>query len=254
MKNNIKISALVVAHNEENKLASCLKKLVYADELVVVLDKTNDKSEIIAKKFGAKVYKGSWNIEANRRNFGIKKCLGDWILEIDADEHVPKELFTEIRKKIKNAEPGYFLIPFDNYIGKRRIRYGWGASWVFLLLQGYILKVTNLEKRQLIHPQYLNGKKMWLKSRIQHYVDEDLNDMIMRLIRYTDLKAIDIAKQNKKIPHFLITIRRGITRFLKCFISRKGYKEGKWGFIIALMASLYIILSYVKATEIREKK
>ncbi len=43
---------------------------------------------------------------------------------------------------------------------------------------------------------------MWLKSRIQHYVDEDLNDMIMRLIRYTDLKAIDIAKQNKKFLIF----------------------------------------------------
>ena len=43
-------------------------------------------------------------------------------------------------------------------------------------------------------------------------------------------------------------------RFLKCFISRKGYKEGKWGFIIAVMASLYIILSYLKATEIKEKK
>ncbi len=95
---------------------------------------------------------------------------------------------------------------------------------------------------------------MWLKSRIQHYVDEDLNDMIMRLIRYTDLKAIDIAKQNKKIPHFLITIRRGITRFLKCFISRKGYKEGKWGFIYCSNGKFYIILSYVKATEIREKK
>ena len=116
MKNNIKISALVVAHNEENKLATCLKKLVHADELVVVLDKTNDKSEIIAESFGAKVFKGSWNIEANRRNFGIKKCLGDWILEIDADEHVPKPPFTEIRKKIKNAKPGYFLIPFDNYV------------------------------------------------------------------------------------------------------------------------------------------
>ena len=50
MKNNIKISALVVAHNEENKLESCLKKLVHADELVVVLDKTNDKSEIIPVK------------------------------------------------------------------------------------------------------------------------------------------------------------------------------------------------------------
>ena len=97
MKNNIKISALVVAHNEENKLASCLKKLVHADELVVVLDKTNDKSEIIAKDL-AKVFKGSWNIEANRRNFGIKKCLGDWILEIDADEHAPSNYLQKLEK------------------------------------------------------------------------------------------------------------------------------------------------------------
>ena len=68
------------------------------------------------------------------------------------------------------------------------------------------------------------------------------------------INFVNRSKQNKKIPHFLITIRRGITRFLKCFVSRKGYREGKWGFIIALMASLYIVLSYLKATEIREKK
>ena len=49
MKNNIKISALVIAHNEEKILSSCLKNLIYADELVVVLDKTNDKSKVIAK-------------------------------------------------------------------------------------------------------------------------------------------------------------------------------------------------------------
>ena len=256
MKNNIKISALVIAHNEEDKLASCLKKLVYADELVVVLDKTNDKSNIIAKKFGARIYKGSWDIEANRRNFGIKQCLGDWILEVDADEHVPKKLFTEIRKKIKNTEPGYFLIPFDNYIGKRKIRYGWGASWGVSAAPRLHFKGCKIwEKKHLIHPSIsLSGKKMWMTSRIKHYVDDDINDMILRLIRYTDLKAIDLAKQDKKIPHFLITIRRGITRFFKCFISRKGYKEGRWGFIIALMASLYIILSYMKAAEIRDKK
>ena len=256
MKHNIKISALVIAHNEEKKLASCLKNLIYADEIVVVLDKTNDRSNIIARKYGAKIYRGNWYVEANRRNFGIKKCSGDWILEIDADEHVPKGMFSEIRKKIKNTEPGYFLIPFDNYIGKRMIRYGWGASWgVSAAPRLHFKGCKTWEKKQLIHPSIsLKGKKMWLKSRIKHYVDEDINDMILRLIKYTDLKAIDLAKNNKKLPHFLITIRRGVTRFFKCFISRKGYKEGRWGFIIAVMASLYIILSYMKATELTKKK
>ena len=255
MKNNTKISALVIAHNEEKILSSCLKNLVYADELVVVLDKTNDKSKVIAKKYGARIFEGKWNIEANRRNFGIKKCLGDWILEIDADEHASKDLFTEIRKKIKNAEPGYFLIPFDNYIGKKKVRYGWGASWgVSAAPRLHFKGCKYWKKEQLIHPSIsLKGKKRWLQSRIKHYVDNDINDMLLRLIRYTDLKAIDLEKNNKKLPHFFITLRRGFTRFFKCYISRKGYKEGRWGFIIAVMASLYIILAYIKAAELKKK-
>ena len=80
-----------------------LEKLKYSDELVVVLDKTTDNSKAIAKKYGAIVYEGSWKIEAKRRNFGIKMCKGQWILEVDADEHVPKKLFVEIRNKIENG-------------------------------------------------------------------------------------------------------------------------------------------------------
>ena len=73
--------------------------------------------------------------------------------------------------------------------------------------------------------------------------------MILRLIRYTDLKSIDLKNNKKKLPPFWITLRRGITRFIKCYFSRRGYKEGRWAFIIAVMASLYIILSYMKAEE-----
>ncbi|MDC0651671.1 glycosyltransferase family 2 protein [Alphaproteobacteria bacterium] len=255
MKKNIKLSTLVVAHNEEKILSSCLKKLKYSDELVVVLDRTTDNSKIIAKEYEAKVYEGSWKIEAERRNFGIKMCKGDWILEIDADEHVPKELFLEIRKVIEHSVPGYYLIPFDNYIGSKRVRYGWGASWGVSAAPRLFYKGCKVwSPKQSIHPSILlKGKKKWLKTRINHYVDDNINDMLMRLIRYTDLKSADLASSKKKLPPFYVTLRRGITRFFKCYISRKGYKEGRWGFIIATMASLYIIISYVKAQIIREK-
>ena len=45
-----------------------------------------------AKKYTSNFYKGDWNIEGDRRNFGINKCKGKWILEIDADERVSKKL------------------------------------------------------------------------------------------------------------------------------------------------------------------
>jgi hypothetical protein len=36
-------------------------------------------------------------------------------------------------------------------------------------------------------------------------------------------------------------------RFFKCFVSRGGWREGHYGFLIALMAALYPMLSYLKA-------
>ena len=255
MKRKKILSALVVAHNEEKKLFSCLEKLLLADEIIVVLDKTNDDSKNIAKKFNSKIFHGSWDMEGDRRNFGLSKCKGEWILEVDADEHVSPKLFDEIRNVIQTSQPGYFLIPFDNYIGRKRIRYGWGASWGVSAaprLSHRGCKIWN--RNQRIHPSLeLKGHKYWLKNRIVHYVDDNINDMFKRLIRYTDEKAIDLLNEKKKIPPFWITLRRGLTRFFKCYVSRKGYKEGKWGFLIAMMAFLFIVISYTKA-ELERKK
>ena len=250
MTNKTKLSVLIVAHNEEKKLKSCLEKLKDADEVILLLDKTNDNSKKIAKDFNIILEEGSWELEGERRNYGLSLCSGDWILEVDADEHVSKELFIEIRKNIEKAEPGYFLIPFDNYIGNRKVKYGWGASWGVsaaprLSYKGF-KKWNNFQR---IHPSIiLKGKKKWLKNSITHYVDKDINDMIKRLIYYTDMKAKDLITSKEKIPNFLIILRKGTTRFFKCYISRKGYKEGQIGFLIALMAFLYLVVSYIKAS------
>ena len=253
MKNRkkiIKLSALIVAHNEEKKLYSCLRKLKLVDEIVVVLDKTNDKSKSIAKKFTKNIYEGSWDLEGERRNFGLNKCKGNWVLEIDADEHVTKGLLIEIKEKIINAKPGYFLIPFDNFIGNKRIRHGWGASWGVSSAPRLSYKgCKKWNNKQRIHPSLnLKGKKGKLNNRINHYVDDDINDMLKRLQVYSDKKAFDIVANKQRIPSTFIIIRKAFSRFLKCYFSRKGYKEGKFGFLIAVMASLFILLSYFKAS------
>ena len=249
-KNNINLSALVVARNEENKLNSCLIKLTKADEIVVVLDRTTDDSKKIAKHYTKNIYEGSWILEGKRRNFGLGKCNGNWVLEVDADEEISTELFSEIRRKIKKADPGYFLIPFDNYIGNRKIKNGWGASWGVSAAPRLSFKgCKSWNENQRIHPSLiLTGKKGHLKNTISHFVDEDINDMFDRLKDYSDKKAADIIANKEKIPSFFIIIRKSITRFIKCYISRKGYKEGKWGFLIALMASLFLLISYIKAS------
>ena len=96
------ISALVVTHNEEMHLSDCLQALVFADELVVVLDDCTDNSKIIASKFTKNLIEGNWELEGDRRNAGIMACHSDWILEVDSDERVSNSLANEIKAAIEN--------------------------------------------------------------------------------------------------------------------------------------------------------
>jgi len=242
-----KLTALVVAHNEEEHLDACLQTLGFSDELVVVLDKCTDGSKSIAAKYTDRLIEGRWDIEGPRRHAGLDICEGDWILEVDADERVSTELAAEIRQVIQNAPFGHFLIPYDNYIGKTLVRQGWGCSWGVSATVRLFSKGAKVWGQQRIHPGVkLLGERMWLKNRMMHLVDKDISDMIMRLDRYTTARARDL-RDSGEIGSFANNIRRLFSRFFKCYIGRKGYKEGGYGFLISLMAGLFPLLSYLKA-------
>ncbi len=242
-----KLSALIVAHNEENQIADCLATLTFADEIVVVLDRCTDETKNIATQHGAVIIEGAWPIEGHRRNEGLDACSGDWVLEVDADERVTQKLADEIRATIPDHQDGYFLVPFDNYIGTRRVRYGWGCSWGVSAAPRLSAKGAKRWGEQRIHPSLeLKGPKRTLTQRIDHFVDRDISDMLKRLDSYSSAKARDLRDHPDGVG-YARNIRRMFSRFYKCYVSRKGYREGKYGFIIALMAALYPILSYLKA-------
>ena len=242
-----RLSVLVVAHNEAGQLADCLRTLDFADELVVVLDKCTDGSKVIAQEFGARLVEGAWEIEGHRRNTGLDACLGAWILEVDADERANAELGREIRSAVAGLNDGYFLLPFDNYIGQRLVRHGWGGSWGVSAAPRLSAKGAKRWGEQRIHPSLtLKGPRRWLTTPIRHNVDQDISDMLRRLDRYSTARAADL-RASGDVGGLAGNIRRMFSRFAKCYLSRKGYREGAYGFLIALMAGLYPILSHLKA-------
>ena len=241
------LSALVVAHNEEHQLADCLECLAFADQIVVVLDRCTDGTAEIARKFTDRIIEGEWPLEGDRHNTGIEACQGPWVLEVDSDERIPDALGREILETITAAEPGYFLIPFDNYIGDRLVRYGWGAAWGVSAAPRLFTKGAKHWGNQRVHPSLeLNGPKRTLRTPIVHLVDRDISDMLQRLDRYTTARALDL-RDIGDIGTLPANTRRIFSRFWKCYVVRKGYREGPWGLLIALMAGLYPILSHLKA-------
>ena len=131
---NMKLSAVILAKNEEAHIKQAIKSVHFCDEILVIDDFSTDKTEEIAKEEGAVVYQHKLDRDfAQARNFGIQKSRGEWVLFLDADEVIRGELATEIIETIKKGN-----ISKVSYHIKRR-DFWWGRE----LKHGEVSNVRN---------------------------------------------------------------------------------------------------------------
>jgi glycosyltransferase involved in cell wall biosynthesis len=246
------LSALVVARNEEKQLAECLESLRFADEIVVVLDRTTDRSAEIARRFGARVVEGAWPLEGERRSAAVAQCRGQWVVEVDADERATPALAAEIRQAIAAAGDAYYLIPIANHVGGKLIRYGWGAYNGAAMRAALYRPGGKVWGKGRVHPPVsYTGERLKLEQPIDHFVDRDLSDLFGRLNSYTDAAAAD-AIDKGQTPTFRSAFRRLFSRGWKSYVARRGYREGAYGLALALFSALYPMLIYLKVATRRE--
>lgn len=253
MADSAKLSALVVARNEAAQLGACLETLRFADEIVVLLDRSTDRSAEIARGAGAKLVEGAWDLEGPRRNAGYEACVGPWILEVDADERVTPELAAEIAAVLAASQTDYFLVPMANHIGSRLVRYGWGAYNGVAAKPVLFRKGAKRVLGGRVHPKIeLHGKRRTLENPMLHFVDRDFSDLFARLNRYTDLAALDAHDAGRK-PNVAQAFRRFWSRGWKSYVARRGYREGVYGMALALFSALYPLLIELKLTTLGDK-
>ncbi len=243
------LTAVVVAHNEGRQLDACLSSLKFCDSLVVVLDRCTDGSEEIAERHANEVVTGAWEgPEGPRRHAGLDLVRKGWVLEVDADERVTPALAAEIRETIACApSPAHYIVSYDNYVGTRLIRFGWGAYFGVSSTARLFSAGAKTWGSERVHPKvWLEGERRYLRERMVHYVDRDISDMMARLDRYTRARALDL-KESGDIGTLPRNVVRVFSRFYKCYVRRGGWREGHWGFLIALMAGLYPLLSHLRA-------
>jgi glycosyltransferase involved in cell wall biosynthesis len=244
----VELSAVVCAHNEEARLAACLRSLSFADEVVVVLDRCTDRSRAIAEAHGATIVAGVFPLEGPRRAAGMAAASGRWIFELDADEQVTPELACELKEAILDERWTVRRVRVDNYVGGRLIRYGWGGSYGTTLVARLYRKGVKRWGGERVHPgvRFDGAEGPRLEGAIIHRMGDGVSDMLRRLDRYTELRAADLREHGGKTGK-LDNALRGVRRFWKCYVGRSGWREGGWGLFISLMAALYPFLSALRA-------
>lgn len=247
------LSLLIVARNEEHRIEDCIRSVGNPDETVVVIDRSEDATEEIARRLGARIVTGTWPDEGARRSAGLEACTGDWILELDADERVSGALRAELRGAIGSDEADYYIVPFHNHVGGRWVRYGWGA---YNGVGGKACLFRRGSKTWFggaVHPKIrLDGRRGETAGHIDHYVYDDVAAMYDRLNRYSSAAATDAVAAGAT-PRALSTFRRFFSRFIKSYVQRRGYREGSAGVALALFSAMYPVLTHIKILELRRR-
>jgi len=245
------ISVVINTLNEEKNLPKALASVrQLADEIVVVDMKSDDKTQEIARRTGAKVYehKRTGYVEP-ARNFAISKAKGEWILILDADEEVSLSLSTSLRKIINNPEADYYRLPRKNIIFQKWIKHSrWWPDYNIRFF-----KKGKVSWSEIIHsvPE-TRGKGLDLeadeKNAIIHHHYVSITQYVQRLDRYTTEHAKILFKDGYEFEWFDL-IKKPTNEFLSRYFQGEGYKDGLHGLALAGLQAFSEMVMYLKLWE-----
>ncbi len=102
-----RISLAMIVKDEETRLPACLRAArPWVDEIVVVDTGSTDRTQELAREFGAVVHEWAWRDDfAAARNEALGHATGEWILSLDADETLTAESGPALREACNTAPP-----------------------------------------------------------------------------------------------------------------------------------------------------
>ncbi len=245
-----KISVVLAVFNEEANLANCLnsiKKLAW--ETVIVDGGSTDRTQDIAKEFGARIIQTTNPINFHiNKNKAVDAAKGDWVVQLDADEVVTEDLATEIKKVVtlKSDIDGYWIPRKNFFLGTFLKK---GGQYPDYTLRLYKRGKGRLPAKDVHEQAEVEGKVAYLKNDLLHLRDKHFSQYLMRFNRYTDLLAVQFKASGLKKNLFSFLNYMFIKPqlwFIKAFLRHRGYVDGFPGFIFALFSSFRFPIAYIK--------
>jgi len=243
-----KISAVVITFNEELKLKRCLDSLQsVSDEIVVVDSFSTDSTPDICREYQTvRFFSNRFDGYGAQKNYGISKAENDLILSLDADEALSGELVHSILvlKNCTTICDVFIINRLNNYCGKW-IRHGGWYPDKKLRLWNRTVGVWDLEP---VHEKVVfkkNASVGTLIGDIQHFSYSTISEHINQMNKFTDLSAIQMKQKGKK-SSLCGAIFRASWKFIHDYFLKRGFLDGRYGFIISVVSSFTTFVKYAK--------
>ena len=236
------ISIIIITFNESINIQRCLESVKWADEIIIIDSGSNDNTVKISKQYTDLVYEVNWPGFGPQKNRALAYATSDWVLSIDADEVITENLKNEILEAVQLEKFNAYKIPrLSSYCGKFLKHGGWWPDYVTRLIKKGKGKFTN----DLIHEKIItDGEVGILKNHIVHYRSDKLEDTLDRMNKYSTIWANE-NKERKK-SNIGIAILHSIWTFIRIYLIRMGFLDGREGFLMAVSNSIGSFYKYVK--------
>jgi glycosyltransferase involved in cell wall biosynthesis len=253
------LAAICIVKNEEKQIRHALNSVKgFANEIIIVDSGSTDDTLKIAKEFTDKIYINDWTGYGPQKNFAVSKTDCDFILQIDADEEVTKDLAEEIKSTLLRPKFNYYWVsivtefmgrPLNHLAGNNlRLFNRLAAQWdnkkvheqVIRKEDGSFVKYNSSDSGKISSRLLHHGHYQTLvdyKVRQEKYTSADAEEM---LATGKDRIGKDINMQKKNIfSIWFFLFERAIKQFVKKFFVRKGFLDGWQGWLWCFLSAQY---------------
>lgn len=241
------VSAVLIVYNEERRLASCLERLRWADEIVVVDSGSTDATREIAHRYTERVIEIPWMGFGPQKQAAVELACNDWVLVVDSDELVTPSLADEIMELLGQTElKSAYDLSRRTFIGAKEIRYcGWYPDRTVRLFDRSMAAFSE----SLVHESVIvRGDKGCLQHDLLHYSYASIGDMLPKIGLYSDLWAQQKHAAGKVCSFWALLIKP-IAAFIKTYLVKKGVLDGFEGLTISVATAFLTFLKYAKLRE-----
>lgn len=260
----MKLSAVVIAQNEEAVIERCVASLRFADEVVVVDGGSTDDTVARARRSGARVIGNPWRGYGNQKNFGLTQVRGEWVLFVDADEVIAPQLAQEIVAAIQESKFDFFWVRITTYFLGQPLRHLFGHNLRLFK------RARGRWSESFVHEQVIDSlgqtlvlrdtRAQILPTPLLHWSHDTVGSYLDTMHRYTTLEAQEmhrtaIHRSGRKLRSgiFLPAMLAG-RQFVKLLFYRRGFLDGYPGVVWCVLSAYYEWEAATKLLAIRQGK
>lgn len=244
------ISAVIIAKNEEKNIERAIRSLKFCSEIIVIDDESTDKTVEIAKRNNAVIIiHPLQNNFSQQRNYALKMAKGDWVLFVDADEEVSKDLQEEItgalKQKTQEAEITAYYLKRRDFFWGREMKYGEIAKTRNLGLIRLVKKNTG-SWLGAVHESFTpTGSTNILRGFLNHYPHQTIKEFLGDINTYSTLRARELYDNKVHASIFQIVLYP-LFKFKLNYFLYLGFLDKEEGFIYAFFMSFHSFLVRAK--------